>query len=67
MHLDKTNKLEEYLDKQPKLTESSHKLSSLWWVDYFLNSHNIWHIFVVGGIVGHYSAVLDMLRIVRMS
>ncbi|CCE63402.1 hypothetical protein TPHA_0E03120 [Tetrapisispora phaffii CBS 4417] len=39
-----------------------HRVSfrSLWWVDYYCNSHSIWHIFVFLGVVGHYNAILDM-------
>ncbi|CCH60402.1 hypothetical protein TBLA_0C06050 [Henningerozyma blattae CBS 6284] len=35
-------------------------LRSLWWVDYVGQSHTIWHIFVLLGVVGHYKACLDM-------
>ncbi|CAI5760566.1 unnamed protein product [Candida verbasci] len=35
---------------------------SLWWVDYFLASHNIWHICVVLGILGHYSCLIEMFK-----
>ena len=29
---------------------------SLWWVDYFLSSHTLWHFFVLLGVIGHYNA-----------
>lgn len=47
-----------------KLVKSPYcnNFMSLWWVDYFMASHNIWHICVVLGILGHYLCVLDMFR-----
>lgn len=33
----------------------------LWWVDYVMLSHSIWHLFVLAGILTHYSAMLAML------
>ncbi|QLL33531.1 hypothetical protein HG536_0E04420 [Torulaspora globosa] len=44
-------------------TEGPYKkrcLRSLWWVDYFGCSHSLWHLFVVLGVVGHYTAILEM-------
>lgn len=35
---------------------------SLWWVDYFLSSHTLWHFFVLLGVIGHYNALLDMFE-----
>jgi len=40
----------------------NNSLLSLWWVDYFMSSHNIWHIFVVLGVLGHYSGVCEMFK-----
>lgn len=34
----------------------------LWWVDYIGSSHNIWHVCVVLGVVGHYFGILDMFN-----
>ncbi|KAK6457748.1 hemolysin-III related-domain-containing protein [Scheffersomyces xylosifermentans] len=54
--------ISEHFPKNPTMTPYSRDFLSLWWVDYFLASHNIWHICVVLGIVGHYFSVLDMFR-----
>lgn len=52
--------------KSPIKTKFANNFFSLWWVDYFMNSHNIWHLCVLGGIIGHYFAVLEMFdNIVR--
>ncbi|AOA62581.1 Protein involved in Zinc homeostasis [Komagataella phaffii CBS 7435] len=59
----KESRLEEELyNKTPELTSKGKKkhLTSLYWCDYILSSHNIWHLFVLGGILGHYSAILEM-------
>ncbi|GMG55930.1 unnamed protein product [Ambrosiozyma monospora] len=60
MQLDESGSLQEYLDKQPETTKHSKKFWSLYWVDYYLNSHNIWHVFVLLGVLGHYSAIMEM-------
>ncbi|EDO19023.1 hypothetical protein Kpol_2002p94 [Vanderwaltozyma polyspora DSM 70294] len=39
---------------------TSKSFKTLWWVDYICNSHNIWHVFVFLGVMGHYNAILDM-------
>lgn len=62
MKLDKSNQLLTYLRKQPKHTCHSNKFSSLWWIDWIGNSHNLWHIFVIGGVLGHYHALLEMFK-----
>ncbi|SCU85848.1 LADA_0D10198g1_1 [Lachancea dasiensis] len=36
---------------------------SLWWVDYFCCSHTLWHIFVLLGVYGHYTAMLEMFEL----
>jgi adiponectin receptor len=63
---DEDEKFHELINKhfKSKLTKSPYcnNFLSLWWVDYFLASHNIWHICVVLGILGHYFCVLDMFR-----
>lgn len=61
MTLDKQGKLLEYLRKKPVKT-CCHGVTSLWWVDWIGNSHNFWHIFVIGGVLGHYSALLEMFK-----
>ncbi|VEU24043.1 DEKNAAC105289 [Brettanomyces naardenensis] len=62
LELDRSGKLEEYLDKEPEKTKHYGKFLSLWWVDYIFSSHNIWHMFVVMGILGHYYATLRMFK-----
>ncbi len=37
-------------------------IKSYSWVDYIFQSHNMWHIFVLGGALYHYYAVLEMLE-----
>jgi adiponectin receptor len=64
-HLDEDKLMEELIAKhfkEPVKTAHRNKLSSLWWVDYFMNSHNVWHICVVLGIVGHYFGILEMFE-----
>lgn len=61
MELDKRGTLLEYLRKKPAHT-CNHGFTSLWWVDWIGNSHNLWHLFVIGGILGHYSALLEMFK-----
>lgn len=61
---DDSNKYKEILDKhfplKPTFTPYHKDFLSLWWVDYIFSSHNIWHICVLLGIIGHYIAILDM-------
>lgn len=61
MDLDKKGQLLEYLRKTPTST-CNHGITSLWWVDWIGNSHNLWHLFVIGGILGHYFALLEMFK-----
>lgn len=51
--------IDSHFKQSPPLTENK-SLFSLWWIDYFMSSHNIWHVFVVLGILGHYSGVCEM-------
>ncbi|ODV93604.1 hypothetical protein PACTADRAFT_51385 [Pachysolen tannophilus NRRL Y-2460] len=53
--------------KVPDKIENHDKFSSLYWVDYAFSSHNIWHTFVVGGIVGHYFAILEMFNNINVN
>lgn len=61
MQLDREGKFLEYLHKQPVKT-CNHGITSLWWIDWIGNSHNLWHLFVIGGVLGHYKALLDMFK-----
>ncbi|CAK9439958.1 uncharacterized protein LODBEIA_P40580 [Lodderomyces beijingensis] len=45
---------------EPIKTPYANDFRSLWWVDYALQSHNIWHVCVVLGVVGHYFVVKSM-------
>ncbi|KAL6946684.1 hypothetical protein ACO0RG_000844 [Hanseniaspora osmophila] len=36
--------------------------NSLWWTDYYLQSHNVWHIAVVMGCLGHYKTLMDIIE-----
>lgn len=46
----------------PRYTEYRRDFMSLWWVDYVLASHNIWHVCVLLGVLGHYLAVVRMFE-----
>lgn len=39
-----------------------HGFKSLWWTDYYLQSHNIWHVMVIMGCLGHFRAVEKILE-----
>lgn len=54
--------LEKHFPEKPRLTPYHNDFLSLWWVDYVLQSHNLWHIFVVFGVVGHFFCIVDMLE-----
>lgn len=54
--------LEKHFPERPKLTPYHKDFLSLWWVDYVFQSHNLWHIFVVFGVVGHYFCIVEMLE-----
>lgn len=53
--------LEKHFPERPNLTPYHSDFLSLWWVDYVFQSHNLWHLFVVLGVVGHYFCLVDML------
>ncbi|KAI3404962.2 IZH3 [Candida oxycetoniae] len=54
------NLISKHFKEEPIRTPYANNFMSLWWVDYFLASHNIWHICVLLGILGHYVVILDM-------
>lgn len=56
------NILGKHFPSKPVETPYSKDFFSLWWVDYVLSSHNIWHVCVVLGVIGHYSALLEMFE-----
>lgn len=55
--------LAKHFPPQPMKTPYQNDFMSLWWVDYVCNSHNIWHVFVVLGALGHYVTLLGMFEI----
>lgn len=57
--------LAKHFPPDPVKTPYHRDLMSLWWVDYIMSSHNIWHVCVVLGVMGHYFSVLGMFRSVR--
>ncbi|CAN3486617.1 ADIPOR-like receptor Izh3p [Diutina catenulata] len=52
--------VQKYFPAEPKKTPYANDFMSLWWVDYIGSSHNIWHVCVVLGVVGHYFGMLDL-------
>lgn len=52
--------INKHFPEEPQKTHYEKDFFSLWWVDYVFSSHNIWHIFVVLGVMGHYYCVVDM-------
>ncbi|KAH3680145.1 hypothetical protein WICMUC_000546 [Wickerhamomyces mucosus] len=54
--------LHKHFSKTPHYTEHKNKWWSLWWVDYIGSSHNIWHVFVLLGVLGHYLAIYEMFE-----
>lgn len=52
--------LDSHFPAQPNLTPYHNDFFSLWWVDYIFSSHNLWHVCVLLGIIGHYSSILEM-------
>lgn len=54
--------LKHHFPEKPQVTSHALKFMSLWWVDYCFSSHNIWHICVVLGVVGHYATILQALE-----
>lgn len=53
--------LEKHFRAQPTRTPYADDFLSLWWVDYVCLSHNLWHLFVVFGVVGHYYCIVQMM------
>ncbi len=73
VEINKNDQNEESINNQEQDSISSifiHKSqNSIWksfkylsWVDFILSSHNIWHVFVLGGIIGHWSALMNMFE-----
>ncbi|GEQ71906.1 hypothetical protein JCM33374_g5592 [Metschnikowia sp. JCM 33374] len=58
--MQKNDILRRHFPESPIQTPYHKDFLSLWWVDYILHSHNIWHVFVVLGVVGHYFCLLGM-------
>lgn len=54
--------LAKHFPAKPLKTPYAGDFLSLWWVDYIFQSHNIWHVFVVLGVLGHYSTVVGMFE-----
>lgn len=54
--------IEKHFPLSPTKTPYLSDFLSLWWVDYIGLSHNMWHIFVVFGIVGHYFSLVGMFE-----
>lgn len=54
-----------YFPAQPKRSPFANDFMLLWWVDYIGSSHNIWHVCVVLGVVGHYFGSLDMFNMIQ--
>ncbi|CCE73010.1 Piso0_000019 [Millerozyma farinosa CBS 7064] len=52
--------LEKHFPSWPIRTPYHKDFFSLWWVDYVFQSHNIWHICVLFGVIGYYYSILDM-------
>jgi adiponectin receptor len=52
--------LQSYFKETLPVTEVADSFESLWWIDYIFSSHNIWHLCVLFGILGHYSAIYEM-------
>ena len=57
--------VKKHFKKEPTKTPYANKFMSLWWVDYFMASHNIWHICVLLGILGHYSCLVHMFNEIK--
>lgn len=54
------NNVDSYFKEKPTLRENHNSFFSLWWIDYIFMSHNIWHVFVLLGALGHYAAAYEM-------
>lgn len=57
--------LAKHFPPEPVKTPYHRDFMSLWWVDYIMSSHNIWHVCVVLGVAGHYFSVLRMFTCAR--
>jgi adiponectin receptor len=55
-----TENLHLYFKENPQYTEEKSFFRSMWWVDYIFASHNIWHVFVLLGVLGHWAATYEM-------
>lgn len=53
-------KVKKHFPLEPVKTPYDKDFFSLWWVDYFFMSHNVWHICVLFGVLGHYFVLLEM-------
>lgn len=56
--------IQKHFPATPTKTPYLSDFLSLWWVDYIGLSHNMWHIFVVCGIVGHYFSLIGMFELI---
>lgn len=54
-----------HFPSSPRYTKYRRDFMSLWWVDYVLASHNIWHVCVLLGVLGHYLAVVRMFELIE--
>lgn len=54
--------LDKHFRAQPTTTPYRNDFMLLWWVDYAFSSHNLWHVFVVFGVVGHYFSIVGMME-----
>ncbi|KAG7195911.1 uncharacterized protein KQ657_002297 [Scheffersomyces spartinae] len=57
--------IEKHFPEKPMYTPYAKDFMSLWWVDYIFQSHNIWHICVILGVLGHYSSLLQMYGVLN--
>ncbi|KAG5419983.1 IZH3 [Candida metapsilosis] len=57
--------VKKHFKKEPTKTPYANTFMSLWWVDYFLASHNIWHICVLLGVLGHYFCLVHMFNEIK--
>ncbi|SGZ39735.1 uncharacterized protein HGUI_01935 [Hanseniaspora guilliermondii] len=54
------DKIDEEINEE--IDHLEHGFKSLWWTDYYLQSHNIWHVMVIMGCLGHFRAVEKILE-----
>lgn len=57
---DELEKIDEEISEE--IDHFEHGFKSLWWTDYYLQSHNIWHVMVIMGCLGHFRAVEKILE-----